>query len=45
MQEENNLILNSEFTREEILKCILKLKNNKASGDDEIANEYITLYM
>ena len=38
---ENNLILNSELTGEEILKCILKLKNNKASGDNKIANEYI----
>ena len=33
--------MNSEITGEEILKCISKLKNNKASGDDKIVNEYI----
>ena len=38
---QNNEVLNSEITGEEILKCISKLKNNKASGDDKIVNEYI----
>ena len=28
-------------TKEEILKCIQKLRNEKACGEDEIINEYI----
>lgn len=34
--------LNTKITQSEILKCIKKLKNNKASGQDMIINEYIT---
>ena len=34
-------ILNSEFTEEEISKCVQNLKNGKACGDDQILNEYI----
>ena len=33
--------LNSEFTFSEILLCIKKLQNNKASGIDQIINEYL----
>ena len=33
--------LNSEFTYHEILLCIRKLQNNKASGIDQIINEYL----
>jgi hypothetical protein len=29
------------ISKEEILKCIQKLKNEKACGEDEIINEYI----
>lgn len=41
VQKESNEIINDVITAEEILKCIKKLKNNKASGDDLIINEYI----
>ena len=33
--------LNIPIDKEEIFECIKKLKNNKASGEDEIINEYI----
>lgn len=33
--------LDVEITRDEIIKCIQKLKNGKRSGLDNIANEYI----
>ena len=36
-----NAPLNKEVTEAEVLKCISKLKNNKASGVDNIINEYI----
>ena len=36
-----NYQLNIRIEKEEILKCIKKLKNNKASGEDAIINEYI----
>ena len=37
----DNEILNSKFTGQEILKCIKNLKNNKSFGNDIILNEYI----
>ena len=33
--------LNTSITEEEVIKCILKLKNNKASGHDGILNEFL----
>ena len=36
-----NIHLNDSITRDEILTCIKKLKNDKASGDDMIRNEFI----
>ncbi|XP_071138846.1 uncharacterized protein [Mytilus edulis] len=33
--------INSPFSQDEILRCIKKLKNDKACGEDEIINEYI----
>ena len=33
--------LDSPITSDEILDCIKNLKNNKASGDDFILNEYL----
>ena len=33
--------LNAEFTIEEINLCIRNLKNNKASGNDQVINEYL----
>ena len=33
--------INAYISKEEILKCIQKLKNEKACGEDEIINEYI----
>ncbi|XP_063436930.1 uncharacterized protein LOC134718363 [Mytilus trossulus] len=41
LMSELNDNLNSPITKEEILKCIKNLKNNKACGDDMIINEYI----
>jgi hypothetical protein len=44
---DNNLInnlnneINGEITSEEIVSCVKYLKNDKASGDDCIVNEYI----
>jgi hypothetical protein len=44
---DNNLInnldneINGEITSEEIVSCVKNLKNDKASGDDFIINEYI----
>jgi hypothetical protein len=44
---DNNLInnlnneINDEITSEEIVSCVKYLKNDKASGDDFIVNEYI----
>jgi hypothetical protein len=35
-----NIHLNDSITRDEILTCIKKLKNDKASGDDMIRNEH-----
>ena len=37
----DNEMLNSKITRDEILRNINKLKNGKAAGYDSIANEYI----
>ena len=36
-----NKDLNQKITQKEILDCINRLKNNKASGDDRVINEYI----
>ena len=36
-----NETINCDITKNEILKCIRKLKNNKACSDDLIINEYI----
>ena len=36
-----NQTLNKRVTQDEIIKSIKQLKNNKASGEDEIRNEYI----
>ena len=33
--------INAYISKEEILECIPKLKNQKACGEDEIINEYI----
>ena len=33
--------ISAYISKEEILKCIQKLKNEKACGEDEITNEYI----
>ena len=33
--------INFSITQEEILRCIKKLKNNKACGEDYVVNEYI----
>jgi hypothetical protein len=33
--------INGEITSEEIVSCVKNLKNDKASGDDFIVNEYI----
>ena len=33
--------LQREFTKEEIKKCVAKLKNRKAAGADQIVNEFI----
>ena len=38
---DSNEFLNSNITRDEILRNINKLKNNKAAGYDSILNEYI----
>ena len=40
---DNNEILNSEITENEILKCIRSLKDgtSKATGNDQVINEYI----
>ena len=40
MKEINNHI-NLTIPKDEIFKCVRKLKNKKASGEDEIINEYI----
>ena len=32
--------INLPITKDEIVKCVRKLKNEKASGEDEIINEY-----
>ena len=34
-------MLDTLFSKEEILECIGKLKNNKACGDDQILNEFL----
>ncbi|VDI28266.1 Hypothetical predicted protein [Mytilus galloprovincialis] len=39
--EQLNENINSPFSQDEILRCIKKLKNDKACGEDEIINEYI----
>jgi hypothetical protein len=36
-----NDVLNCKFTNEEVLKCLKKLKNNKACGSDLVINEFI----
>jgi hypothetical protein len=33
--------INFSITQEEILRCIKKLKNNRACGEDYVVNEYI----
>jgi hypothetical protein len=38
---ELNENINMNISKEEILKCIKKLKNNKACGEDLVINEYI----
>lgn len=38
---DENVILNSKITIEEIKKCIKNLKNGKSPGEDKILNEYI----
>ena len=38
---DNDEIINSPITREEITKCAKQLKNNKAFGNDNILNEHI----
>ena len=40
---DDNEILNSEITENEILKCICYLKNGKAAGNDQVINEYINV--
>ena len=48
---DNNLInnlnkeINGEITSEEIVSCVKNFKNDKASGDDFIINEYIKSYI
>ena len=39
--EEINSHINLPITKDEFFKCVRKLKNEKASGEDEIINEYI----
>jgi hypothetical protein len=39
--EQLNECINTYISQKEILSCIKKLKNNKASGEDHIINEYI----
>ena len=36
-----NEAINFSIMQEEILRCIKKLKNNKACGEDYVVNEYI----
>ena len=38
---EHNFELNSEITEEEVLKCLTKLKLNKACSADLILNEFL----
>ena len=40
---ECNDYLNRPFTCEEIDQCIMRLRNNKTPGGDEILNEYLKL--
>jgi hypothetical protein len=40
MMNEQNYNLNLYIQKDEIIKCIQKLKNNKAGGEDAIINEY-----
>ena len=39
--DDDNEVLNSDISQEEIFQCIRSLKNGKAAGDDRIVNEYI----
>ena len=39
--EQLNEGINTYISQEKIPSCIKKLKNNKASGEDHIINEYI----
>jgi hypothetical protein len=41
MMNGQNYILNIYIQKDEITKCIKKLKNNNAGGEDAIINEYI----
>jgi hypothetical protein len=41
MMNEQNYNLNLYIQKDEIIKCIQKLKNNKSGGEDAIINEYI----
>ena len=39
--ERLNNEINSHISKDEIVACIKRLKNNKACGEDEVLNEYI----
>ena len=39
--EQINSHINLPITKDEIFKCVRKLKNEKASGEDEIIKEYV----
>ena len=41
--QNNNEILNSQITDDEIKKCVIKLHNNKSPFKDMIINEYIKI--
>ena len=43
MMNGQNYNLNLYIQKDEIIKCIQKLKNNKAGGEDAIINEYINI--
>ena len=40
-REEENAFLNQTITKEEVMKCLKKLKKNKACGLDNIVNEFL----
>ena len=39
--EQINSHINLPITKDEIFECVRKLKSEKASGEDEIINEYV----